>query len=413
MNLDDSDDWWNSSDIQNTSFKFDDEEELTGSKATSNEDDLLLSDLVSGVSLSGKSGIKLPAVDLYSLVSKQSVDFILNGITVEDHLFSPPQSKGGNQSSIDICNVVSNMCNGQEECLESFKSLSSKRELLKYAIEKKNNNVILKVICFLVKTLKPVLMNEIFLSEAIAFDLYVNFLISKGDFVKAIEFQDILGYNQDAGMLQFAYCVGSKSIQIGNLKSISNSYFLMDSDKVYIDSLIRLLEWQNSVNKKLFQTTAVTSLSYVINNQSSESKISTESFFKMLNISETLFHWIFLREKSKAQQWSVISQLFIPKKWLGGKSVSTSIPIEDIVGELARNNAPESEMTKFIQVIGNVSTRLELARKYKCSHMVVDILVDQKDVQSLLAFKGQQPAQSQSYFYAENALRNNFYKWKS
>uniref|UniRef100_A0A8D9ABE5 Spermatogenesis-defective protein 39 homolog n=1 Tax=Cacopsylla melanoneura TaxID=428564 RepID=A0A8D9ABE5_9HEMI len=415
MNLDDSDDFWNSSEIQNTSFNFDDEEEHSGNKNNTNESELSLSDLVSGLTPSGKSSVKLPTVDLYSLVSKESVDYILNGPSTnkKDHLFSPFQNKLTNQSSIDISNVVSNMCNGQDECLEPFKSLASKQQLLTCAIQKKNNNVILKVICFLAKTLKPNLMNEIFLSEPIAFDLYLNFLISKDDLSKAIDLLDILGFNRDAGMLQFSNCLSRKSNPMINLKSISNSYFLMDSDKGYIDNLIKLLEWQCSVNKKLNQSTGVACLSYAINNQPNDPKISTESLCKMINISDKLFHWIFLKEKCKTQQWSVISQLFVSKKWHGGKSVSTQVPVEDIIKELAGSNAPETELAKYLQVISNVSTKLALARKYKCSHLVVDILVDQKDRLALLEFKSQQPAQSESYFYAENALRNNSTKWKN
>lgn len=412
MNLDESDDWWNSSEIQSTSFKFDDEDESTGNRNITDDEDLLLSDLVSGVNLSGKSEIKQPAVDLYSLVSKKSVDFILNGSTKQDHLFTPYKDKIKSQTTIDISNIVSNMCKGQDECLEPFKSLVSKKQLLTCAINKKNNNVILKVISFLAKTLKPTIMNEIFLSETKAFDIYVNFLIAKGDLAKAIELYDILGFNREAGMLRFTNCVNSKSNQLVNLKSISNSYFLMDPDKVYIDNLIKLQEWQNSVDKKLYQSTGVVSLAHAINAQPNDPKISIDKFCKMLNISDKLFHWVFLKEKSKIQHWPVISQLFVSKKWHGGKSVSTLVPVEDIVRELAKNNAPENELTKYLQVIGSVSSKLSLARKYKCSHMVVDILVEQKDRLALVTFKSQLPAQSESYFYAENALRNNT-KWKN
>ncbi|KAL1464434.1 hypothetical protein WDU94_004083 [Cyamophila willieti] len=256
-------------------------------------------------------------------------------------------------------------------------------------------------------------MNEIFLSEPKAFDLYLNFLITKDDLSKAIELLDILGFNRDAGMLQYSNCLSNKSNPMVHLKSISNSYFLMDPDKCYIDSLIKLLEWQSSVSKKLHQSTGVSCLSYAINNQPNDPKISSESLCKMLNISDRLFHQIFLKEKCKTQQWSVISQLFVSKKWHGGKSVSTQVPVEDIIRELANNNAPETELAKYLQVISNVSIKLELARKYKCSHLVVDILVDQKDRLGLLEFKSHQPTQSESYFYVENALRNNSTKWKN
>lgn len=411
MNLEDSDDWWNTSDIQNTSFKFDDEEDtLVGNRSSANDGNLSLVDLVSGVSLSGKSDLKLPAVDLYSLVSKKSVDYILNEPTTQDYLSTPFKDRKSNQTSIDISNVVSNMCCGLEECLEPYKSFESKRQLLTCAVSKKNNNVILKVICFLAKSLKPVLMNEIFLNEPKAFDLYVNFLISKGDVSKAIELLDILGYNRDAGILQFASCVSCRSNQLSNLRSISNSYFLMDSDKKFIDNFIKFLEWQNSFDKKLVQYTAAKCLAHVINKNPQN---VVDNFCELLHINEKLFHWIFLIEKSKSQDWYAISQLFVSKKWHGGKRVSTQIPVKDIIRELAINNAPENELKFFLDSISQTDTRLVLAKKYKCPHAVVDILLDQKDRQALLVFKSQQPAQSESYFYAENALRNNSTKWKN
>lgn len=414
MNLEDTDDWWNNSEIQNNSSLFEDEEDVNilCSRTNTNDGDLSLSDLVSGVSLSGKSDV-ISSIDLYSLVSKKSVNYIIDESTKQDHLFTPFKDKLVNQSSIDISNVVSNMCHGQDECLEPFKTLASKEQLLTCAVQKQNNNVILKVICFLAKSLKLVIMNEIFLREPKAFDLYINFLISKGNMSKAVELLDILGYNRDAGILQFTKCLISRSNQLVNLKSISNSYFLMDSDKIYIDNYIKLLEWQNSVNKKLYQCTAAKCLEHIINSQINDPKISTEYFSKLLNVHDKLFHWIFLKEKSSTQQWSVISENFVSKKWHGGMTVSSLIPIEDIVRELAINNAPENELKKYLDVISNSSTRLSLARKYKCFHTVVDILVDLKDRQALLNFKSEQPDQSECYFYAENALRNLTVKWKN
>lgn len=415
MNLEDSEDWWNTSEIQNTSFKFDDEEDTVSSKNNTNDDNQSLLDLVSGVTLSGKSDIKHPSIDMYSLVSKKSVDYILNGSTTQEYYFSPYKDKVVNQSSIDISNVVSNMCCGQDECLESFKTFSSKQQLLTCAIDKKNNNVILRVICFLAKSLKPVLMNEIFLREPKAFDLYVNFLISKGDMSKSLELLDILGCNRDAGILHLTNCLSNKSDPIVSMKYISNSYFLMDSDKIHINNYIKLLEWQKNyaqefAKEKVYQFTAAKCLEYVMHKPELE---LTENICKNLNIDENLHHWILLKEKSSIKQWSVISDCFLSKKWYGRLSVSTSIPVEDIIRIMAINMAPESELKKYLETISDVSARLSLAKKYKCFHTVVDILVDQKDKQALLSFKSEQPVQSKSYFYAENALRSHSVKWKN
>nr|CAD7581116.1 unnamed protein product [Timema californicum] len=79
--------------------------------------------------------------------------------------------------------------------------------------------------------------------------------------------------------------------------------------------------------------------------------------------------------------------------------------MERIVEQLHRHRAPYEVLLKYLGLIDNLDKRMAVARRIKCHKAVIDVFVLQRDRQALTHYKASLLAQSEDYFYAENALR--------
>jgi len=53
--------------------------------------------------------------------------------------------------------------------------------------------------------------------------------------------------------------------------------------------------------------------------------------------------------------------------------LALSLPIGETVKLLHNNGAPSSSLTRYIKMIKDSDERLELAKKFNCHHIIIDV----------------------------------------
>lgn len=98
------------------------------------------------------------------------------------------------------------------------------------------------------------------------------------------------------------------------------------------------------------------------------------------------------------------------QNWLAKKKIfKSAIAPELFMVTLEKHNAPQGVLQEFLSSIVDSDLSLAIARRVKCHKFVIDYYIAQRDRLSLLSYKTLVPAQSQEYFYLENALVVRFF----
>ncbi|CAG2059050.1 unnamed protein product [Timema podura] len=247
--------------------------------------------------------------------------------------------------------------------------------------------------------------------------------------------------------------------RIHKLKACLNNHFLApNKDRQLVENYVKLLEWQLSMAgtdaelcKTLVGQSVLGSLSHACRHHWGEPRGTSGSPLTLSSqqgVSARQFQWTVLNVRASLQAWDDIDGLFITKSWLGGQKVKSVVLMERVVEQLHRHKAPYEVLFKYLGLIDNLDKRMAVARRIKCHKAVIDegalcvshsflmssdrmkprsgewvILVDlgeaaitylssgsnvfvlQRDRQALTHYKASLLAQSEDYFYAENALR--------
>nr|CAD7263659.1 unnamed protein product [Timema shepardi] len=204
--------------------------------------------------------------------------------------------------------------------------------------------------------------------------------------------------------------------RIQKLKACLNNHFLAtDKDRQLVENYVKLLEWQLSMAgtdaelcKTLVGQSVLESLSHACRHHWGEPRGTAGSPLTLSSqqgVSARHFQWTVLNVRASLQAWDDIDGLFITKSWLGGQKVKSVVLMERIVEQLHRHKAPYEVLLKYLGLIDNLDKRMAVARRIKCHKAVIDVFVLQRDRQALTLYKASLLAQSEDYFYAENALR--------
>lgn len=99
-------------------------------------------------------------------------------------------------------------------------------------------------------------------------------------------------------------------------------------------------------------------------------------------------------------------QYFVLQNWLAKKkTLKSSIRAELFLSQLHKHNPPVDVVQQFISSCNlDSETSLYYAKKMQCHKFVIDYYISQRDRQGLVGYKSCVPAQSEEFFYMENAL---------
>lgn len=311
----------------------------------------------------------------------------------------------------EIDNILQRILTGQPYSLELYRSLNSKKELLKNAVALGDGDAILMIVLFLANTLKKNLFYHILSSSPIAIQHYVTYLTTRMQIQEVTDLLEMLGNSRESSMKHFALACSNPQRQLQRLKLCQRNHFQDSKDKAIVDNFIRLLEWEAAAAGKPTGESVSDCLDYACRNHwDSKGSLSPLSLVQDQGVSERLFHWVALN--ARAGSWADIDNLIITKGWMGNKRVKTELPLERIVVQLHTLGAPIPVLMQYLDLITNADKKLETAKKVHCHRTIIDVYTQLKDKESILNYQTSLHPQSDDYFYAEQAIRTNT-KWKN
>ena len=154
----------------------------------------------------------------------------------------------------------------------------------------------------------------------------------------------------------------------------------------------------------IVDSTVVTTLTYICRfhfNNPESPDVNSEVFKKDFSIGEKQYFVILLIALCAKRDWDSIERLLTPKGWqskLGiGSKIKSPISLERVIFLLGKSvyKAPEEMMSKYIRQIDDLERRLELATKYRCFGVGIEVLKQLKDTERLKAFVSQMSAPEQ------------------
>ncbi|XP_075228048.1 vacuolar protein sorting 16B [Lycorma delicatula] len=435
--------WFESAAQKNSFFSFDDAEENVGSSmcGVSLEGTVKLFQEMKKDTVEDDSSFQLTdnkkRIPLCNLISQKSLNKILDfesdsgpdvmnrsSIPAEEEVKILRRQMMDRWVAPDVNDTIIKILLGQPCSLELYKSLENKKSLLTAAVSMGDGDSILIVVLFLLKTLKKGLFNQLLMSNPVAVNHYVNHLATRMQVQEITDILTMLGRTKDASIKQFEMACLNPQRQLNRLNNcLQNHFTVSTSDRQYIEKFIKLLEWQKMAKIPKSDDdvdevglSVVDCLSYACENHWSEAQGSAYSPFVIAQqhgVSDKQFQWTVLLVRGKLKAWEDIENFFITKRWLGGRKLKASVPMEQVVLRLHSLEAPTNILISYLSLIDNIDKRLKIARSIECHKAVIDIFATQRDRISLLNYEARLIPQSEEYIYAKTVLHSPTVKWKN
>ncbi|XP_023016000.2 vacuolar protein sorting 16B [Leptinotarsa decemlineata] len=385
------DDFWNTS--ASSGFNFDDDEDSNQPfkefvfSSTSEENSIL---------------------PIHSLISKASLDLILDDIKSTNDYIVPPVEE-----------TIKKMFNGQKYVLEVYKKLTDKLLLLDSAVNSMDGNVILGVVLFLKSTLRRNIFYHQLAKRTVAVRHYATHLIVNGQYEELADLYMVTGNN--SGMRQVYYLSGRdiknkdtlykklEHVMLEHLQKVSND------EKRELNENMQLLQWQ--IDRKETCNSVIEQLASLCKKEWERNKNSNDAimdFKEKLKIDDFAFEWTAMNVLASMQSWPQLTALFMKSNWLSKKSsLKTVMPAEIFVYGISRHSPPKDALEQYLHCISDHDRALYLAEKLNCHKFVIHHFINQRDRQALLAYKAKVVPQNEEYFLIENALQSSDKKWKN
>lgn len=365
----------------------------------------------------------------------EATQLMAENVTLERKIVNLNKSRW---SKLPIADTVSRIISGEKYSLEPYKSLKDKVALLDAVVGYHDGNAILVVVIFLKRTLSRSIFYEEMSKRPDATNQYVAFLkVQQSDDV-ARE-MDKLSRTDDAAMWRLKKA-GEDSSPEGRLSAVSKCYgwfSVMDSldyEASMVQEFVKLLNKQLQIEPgdaraqsqghptfsqmprkvTLYFQPLITTLFYVCLYHYSEPETSFSSPLAVKNefkITEKQYLYTALRARSKAKDWDSIEALFTAKNWRGKAKFKAPMKFEKVVEVLAGINAPPHVLDKYVRLVEDTDSRLQLAQQHKCHAVVIDTLADMKDRVRLEAYR-ETVRNTRDENHLEIVLRLNT-KWKN
>ncbi|XP_066261341.1 spermatogenesis-defective protein 39 homolog [Euwallacea similis] len=387
------DEFWNTS--SHSGFSFDDEDEGFAASTSS--------DILFKVAPELSSGLPI-----YALISKTSLDFILNDIVSTYQTAAPT-----------VEDTIRRMINGHNFNLSAYIRFNDKIKLLEKALETCDANVIIKVILFLKATLKSNIFYHQLSKLKMAVKHYAHYLLMRSQFDGVADLYMATG--NSFNMKHLYYLIGqgvtnksilSKKLEQFTMEHLQRTY--TSDDKLEMYDHINLIKFQNEHNcyaKSVVSQLAVLFKQELTNHKGLEKSLEFKKIFK---IDEMAYDWTLLNVLASMTLWMHINDMFLKNNWLNKKRVlKTSISPGVFLLGLSRHNPPKDVLETFLSCISDIEKALEIANKLQCHTFIIQSYVSQKDRLALLTYKEKVPFQSSDYCLIDSALQCSIKQWKN
>ncbi|CAG9828174.1 unnamed protein product [Diabrotica balteata] len=357
---------------------------------------------------------KVNSIEIYSLISKKSLDLILDDIKSANEYTVPPVEE-----------VIRKMASGHKYSLDVYKRFSDKMLLFNSALESMDGNIILKVILFLESTLKrDIFVNQLIKSKT-GIKHYANYLIVNNRYEDLNSFYISTGVYSNMKQLYYLMARGvkNKTIILDRLRTLGMDLLQKmyhKDDSAEYNPYIKLLQWQIQKNENC--DSVIEQLAVLCKKEWDVNKNALEvilEFKKTLKIDDFAFEWTVMNVLASKKMWPQLNDFFMKPNWLTKKhSLKTAIPTELFVYGLSKHDPPKDVLEQYLPWINNTERSLLLAEKLNCHKFIIQHYINQKDRIGLITYKAsliaiKLPPQNPEYFMIENALQSTDKKWKN
>lgn len=430
MNLTDNDDYWNESQISKFNFEQDDnkygdmlllEDVIDNSDGSKNEF-ARFSNTAFGLNQS----IEIETVKNY--ISEKFISCILksecdkNEMSVSGKLPLDEQVRLLRRQIKErwlppsVEDTINRILLGQDYSLELFRSLSSKRHLLKFAVECADGDAILAVVVYLTKTLKKSLFYQLMNDQPVAVSHYSHYLYVRRQISELNDLLETVGKSTDAIMKQLSVATQNPYRIQQRLSLLLKNYTFEPWHRLMIENYLKLVEYQTVVSKKthdqnIIGESAVETLKYSYLHKltvefpdDSKSDPQFTNLVKKFGLCDKQSLMVMINVNSELEKWANVEQLLTAKSWVGSKKLNMSLPVDTLLADLQKSGAPESLLDNILNLIVDCDKRVEIARKLG-RHMIVIDTLKKNDRAALLQYMALLDVQSTEYKYAEEILQ--------
>lgn len=341
--------------------------------------------------------------------------------------------------------TVRNMILGLEYSLSEYKSKKTKIDLLDAAENTHDGNTIIEVVLYLRNTLKKSIFQREIMSFPGALNVYLAYLEENHETDELTNMLLLADKAEDAAFIKYeaAVTIEDPKRKLQLIENCLSTYFQM----VSTDSLIHLsieehcrilkehikfmgsvdetemMHFENVTGKKsVIDSSVICSLIYsclfYYKSQANSHSILTcpQKLKTNYNLTKKQFTWAAIRTLTSLQKWSDIDDLFMSKNWRGSFIVRSCISFSRVLEVLFKGNAPSEVLSKYVSYIENEQEKLQLAQKYACHSIAIDVLKNNKDRLGLIKYKSalDDPHSHSPYLLSIiEALNNPIIRWKN
>lgn len=349
-------------------------------------------------------------------------------------------------SKVEECvpeKTVRNMILGLEYSLEEYRSKKSKLDLLNAAENTHDGNTIIEVVLYLRNTFKKSIFQREIMSFPDALNVYLAYLKENHEIDELINMLLLADKVKDAAFIKYeaAVTIEDPKRKLQRIENCLSTYFQM----VSTDSLIQIsieehcrilkehLEFMDSVSetemihfenvtgkKSVIDSSVICSLIYAClfyykSQPNSHILTCPQKLKTSYNLTKKQFTWAAIRALTSLQKWSDIDDLFISKNWRGSYIISSCISFSRTLEVLSKANAPTEVLSKYVSYVENEHEKLQLAKKYACHSVAIDVLKNNRDRLGLIKYKSalDDPHSHSPYLLdIMEALNNPMIRWK-
>ncbi|KAL8586877.1 hypothetical protein ACOMHN_050982 [Nucella lapillus] len=330
---------------------------------------------------------------------------------------------------------------GEPYSLECYRAVRDKLSLLDQAVSRMDGNAITAAVLHLKDTVKRSIFQQELLSRPVAANHYLAYLRGHFEHAELIDTLAMLGRTEEAAVMKYklACSSGDTSTKVSLLKACLRAHFegdlALSNDAGHVRQHIDLLERQRPIEDSDSQaeregknrmfvefprrrilinmpvTTTLFYCSLYHYHLQENSLASPLAVKKRHDIPERQYLWTALSARAKARGWTDIEQLLTAKGWFGGKKMKAAIGFDKVVDILHKFQAPMEILTKYLELVDDLDTRLTLSQKTGCRKVTIETLVKQKDRAGVEAFARKHSATLEGD-YAGRVLRDVAMRWK-
>ncbi|KAJ3440469.1 defective spermatogenesis protein [Anaeramoeba flamelloides] len=311
--------------------------------------------------------------------------------------------------------LITNLEEGLPAPLEQCKTLESKQELLFLAVETYNSELIIKVLMFLLSTVKKKRFYDLLRSDktGIAKKQYLSYRSRRGDYTQMEELYAYENMLFDRGILRLRRCLRDSSAKVRVMELDTCEKLFSEYSKQVIDGKFyqkQFADYKNLIvsqtqiknydldhnDNPVFRRYPPENIIFkplrhtlhhlcVYHYSSSKRVVSPNAFVKAFSISKDQYVTTALWALAKTKKWKEIKKL-VSKGTLSGK-YKTPIGFVPFVAALSWANATKFEIKFYVDNIHDQETKYRIALEKRFYNSALDAAIQLKSKQYITKLK--------------------------